>query len=573
MSNDSWRHAVLARLPEPWDLVIIGGGITGAGVFREATALGLKALLLDQSDFASGTSSRSGKLVHGGLRYLKQGHINTTRHSVRERERLLREAPGLVEPLGFLLPISRKKPLDRLIYGAGLYFYDLLAGRKTHRYCQRDAALMQAPHISQELLKGCFCWEDAQADDARMVLRLILETVDDGGTALNYSEATELLTDRSGEVTGVLVSDRETGKTAEVRARAVINAAGAWSDTLRGQVGGRPIIRPLRGSHLIFPGWRLPVAQAVSFTHPDDHRLVYVFPWEGITLVGTTDLDHRANLDEEPAITLEEKEYLLKAAMAQFPTLDLRASDAISTFAGVRPVAGTGKKDPSKESREMFLLKESGLVTITGGKLTTFRLLALRALKAVAPKFSLDLRDLTERRVYKTTTAALAGVRSPALAGVRSPALAGVVNRTLAGLGVPALPGIKNPALARRLSGRYGNLAPTLVGESLTEELEEIPGTPYIWAELRHAARHECVVHLDDLMLRRVRLGLLLHNGGLQHADRIKSLVAPELGWDDRRWDEETRRYHEIWRTAYGPEPVRKGGLTQIPPGQPLLPA
>lgn len=523
MANDSWRHEVFDSLPGPWDLIIIGGGITGAGVFREATGLGLKALLLEQKDFASGTSSRSGKLVHGGLRYLKQGQINTTRHSVRERERLLREAPGLVEPLGFLLPISKKKPLDKLLYGAGLYFYDLLAGRKTHRYHRKDAALMLAPHISQEVLKGCYCWEDAQADDARMVLRLILETIADGGVALNYAEAAELLIDGSGEVTGVMVRDRETEKVVEVRARAVINATGAWSDELRRQVGGRPVIRPLRGSHLIFPGWRLPVAQAVSFTHPDDNRPVYVFPWEGITLVGTTDLDHSANLNDEPAITPQEKEYLLNAVKAQFPAFNLRESDVISTFAGVRPVAGTGKKDPSKESREMFLLKESGLVTITGGKLTTFRLLALEALKAVVPKLSLDVRALTERRVYKSSA---------------------------------ALPGVRNPGLARRLAGRYGNLAPSLVDESVSDELEEIPGTPYVWAELRHAARHERVVHLEDLLLRRVRLGLLLRDGGLQHTDRIKALVAPELGWGDRRWDEEIGRYGEIWRRAYGPVPV-----------------
>lgn len=524
MPGSSWRQELFARITGPWDLVIIGGGITGAGVFREATSSGLRTLLLEQRDFAWGTSSRSGKLVHGGLRYLKQGQISTTRHSVRERERLLKEAPGLVEPLSFLLPISREKPFDKALFGAGLFFYDLLAGRKTHRYYHKDAALMLAPHIAQDHLRGCYCWEDAQADDARMVLRLIFESIADRGVALNYAGVEELLTDRSGRVASLVVTDQTTGQTAEVRAKAVINAAGAWSDRLRRQVGGQPVIRPLRGSHLVFPGWRLPVAQAVSYTHPADSRPIYVFPWEGITLVGTTDLDHPGDLDEEPAITSQEVEYLLNGVRAQFPGLEIRESDVIATFAGVRPVVGTGKKDPSKESREMFLLDESGLVTITGGKLTTFRLLALEAIRAVSSRLSLAVRGLTERRVFKEARV--------------------------------DLPGLRKPGLARRLAGRYGNSATLLVDEAPGVEFEEIPGTPYVWAELRHAAGHEYVVHLDDLLLRRVRLGLLLPDGGLQYAARMKAPVAAELGWDNERWEAEVRRYEQIWRKAYGPVPV-----------------
>ncbi|MGE5578279.1 MAG: glycerol-3-phosphate dehydrogenase/oxidase [Syntrophothermus sp.] len=531
MLGDHWRGEVFSRIRGPWDLVIIGGGITGAGIFREAAGLGLKVLLLEQKDFAWGTSSRSGKLVHGGLRYLKEGQVNITRHSIRERERLLREAPGLVEPLGFLLPVRRKKPSDKVLYGAGLIFYDLLAGRKTHRYYRKDYFLMLAPHIVPDGLKGGYRYEDAQTDDARLVLRLVLEGSAKGGTALNYAKVEELLTYKNDRVGGAAVKDQETGATAEVQARAVINATGAWVDELRGQVGGKPVIRPLRGSHLIFPHGRFPVAQAINFIHPRDSRPIYVVPWEGVTLVGTTDLDHRAALDEEPSIAPAEKEYLLDGVRAQFPAFDLRESDVTSTFAGVRPVVGTGKKDPSKESRDMLVLDESGLVTITGGKLTTFRILALEALKTISTRLSLDTQGFKRRRTFDQ--------------------------------GGAFLPGIEDRALARRLAGRYGNLAPVLIGEaeeaggvagkSSGEELQKVPGTPFLWAELRHAARHEYMVHLDDLLLRRVRLGLLLPEGGQRHMEQIKALVAPELGWDDQRWKDEIERYALIWRKAYSP--------------------
>ncbi len=549
MLEEIRRREIFKGIAGPWDLVVVGGGITGAGIFREAAGLGLKVLLLEQRDFAWGTSSRSGKLVHGGLRYLKQGQVKTTRHSIREREHLLREAPGLVEPLGFLLPVRRQKPSDRVLYGVGLLVYDLLAGRKTHHYYPEDDFLMLAPNVARDDLKGGYRYEDADTDDARLVLRQIFEGEACGGIALNYAGVVELLTSKSGRggsdrssrsgvngrsskiglVAGVVVKDLETGQTAEVEAKAVINATGAWVDGLRGQVGGKPVIRPLRGSHLIFPHGRFPVAQAINFIHPQDFRPVYVVPWEGVTLVGTTDLDHRAALDEEPSIAPEEKDYLLNGVRAQFPAFDLRGSDVTATFAGVRPVVGTGKKNPSKESRDMLVLNEAGLVTITGGKLTTFRILALEALKAVSPRLSINVRGLKKRRIFDETGG--------------------------------ALPGVEDPWLIRRLFGRYGNLASSLVGEAAREAsgeaggeaLEMIPDTPYLWAELRYAARNEYVVHLDDLLLRRARLGLLLPEGGLPYMDRIKALVAPELGWDARRWTAEIRRYEEIWRRSYAP--------------------
>jgi glycerol-3-phosphate dehydrogenase len=507
---------VVEAAPKGWDLVVVGGGITGAGIFRLATSLGLKVLLLEQQDYAWGTSGRSGKLVHGGLRYLREGKVGLTRHSVKERERLLRQAPGLVESLGFLFPIPAKNAGEKALYGVGLTLYDLLAGRKGHRYHSGNDFFMMAPHLSQEGLAGGYRFLDAQADDARMVLRLIFEAVADGGTARNYARVRDLLTDCRGRVAGVLAEDPASGAVAEIQARAVVNATGAWADRLRRRVGVAPTLRPLRGSHLIFPAWRLPAAQAVSFLHPVDGRPVYAFPWEGSTLVGTTDLDHGADLDREPAVTEEEKAYLLAGVRHRFPDLELEAADVVATFAGVRPVVGTGKRDPSRESRDMVIAEESGLVSVTGGKLTTFRLMALETLKRLASRLVLDLEKARRSPMYHRLDPLPAAARR-----------------------------------ARRLAGRYGRRAETLLRQAACEEGASIPGTPYLWEELRHAARHEQVAHLDDLLLRRVRLGLLLPGGGLEHASRIKALVAPDLGWDEGRWAAEAARYANILQASY----------------------
>jgi glycerol-3-phosphate dehydrogenase len=311
-------------------------------------------------------------------------------------------------------------------------------------------------------------------------------------------------------------------RTAIVTGRVVINATGAWADQLRGEVGAESRIRPLRGSHLIFPAWRLPVAQAISFLHPVDRRPVFIFPWEGITLVGTTDVDHDQPLDEEPAISPVEVAYLMAAVDAQFPSLHLGLDDIVSTFAGVRPVIGTGKSDPSRESRDHVVWEEKGLLTVTGGKLTTFRLIALDVLKAVRHR----LPDLPEP-----------DDAMPVLDHVD--------------LELPGAAHLDKDARTRLL-GRYGASAPALVAAAGPGELEKIPGTETLWAELRWAARCEGVVHLDDLLLRRVRLGHLLPGGGEALLPDIRTICQPELGWDDARWESEQDGYLALWRQAYG---------------------
>ncbi len=524
MWERGWRDQVWDRLQRPWDLIVIGGGITGAGILREAARVGLRVLLIDAGDFASGTSSRSSKLVHGGLRYLKNAQFKLTIESVRERERLLHEGRGLVTPLAFLMPGFESDRIPGWVFGIGLTLYDLLALKWGHRHYDPAGLRGLCPPLSGDGLLGGYRYFDAQTDDARLVLRLVREGVRAGGTALSYCRVDGLLRSHSGQVRGVILRDQAaqgSERTAEIEAPVVVNATGAWADELRGRVGGRPRLRKLRGSHVIFPASRFPLPRAVSLLHPSDARPVFAFPWEGVTIVGTTDVDHAYNLTEEPAISLAEADYLLDLVRWAFPSLQLSLDDAMATYAGVRPVINTGKADPSKESREYVLWNESGLLTITGGKLTTFRRMAHSALRAVrrrlpgAPEFDPRLRVLDEPPAERS------------------------------------LPSDLPPAVCSRLISRYGEDTPALVACAQAGELESIGSSPSLWAEVRWAARQEGVVHLDDLLLRRVRIGLTLPQGGQSQLERIRSIAQPELEWDDSRWESEVSRYRSLWQAAY----------------------
>ena len=537
MWNREWRDQVWSTIENQkgsWDVLVIGAGITGAGIFREATRLRYRALLIDQRDFAWGTSSRSSKLVHGGFRYLKEGKIGLTRASVGEREHLMQEGPGLIDPLGFLMTIYEGDAPGKWTMRMGLTIYDLLALRWNHDTYDPADFQMLAPHIDQEKLVCGFRYGDAQTDDARLVIRLIKEGNTQGGTAANYIKAEDLLwkiDPDSGHslVSGAVLQDQLTGRRVEVSARAVINASGVWADTLRAKAGASPRIRPLRGSHLVFPSWRLPVAQAISMWHPLDGRPVFIFPWEGITLVGTTDVDHHASLDEEPSISPEETAYLMAAVEALFPSLSLTLDDIIATYAGVRPVIGSGKLKPSQESREHVLWQENGLLTVTGGKLTTFRLIAHQALKEIS---------------HRLPDSPKPDDNMPVLDNVGLDVLEGIHTSDHK---VPDL----DEDQQRRLVGRYGREAPALISAATQSELAQIPGTEMLWAELRWAARAEAVVHLDDLLLRRVRLGLLLPQGGQEILPAIRAICQAELRWDDAHWEEEQENYLKLWKRRY----------------------
>lgn len=531
MWQHGWRDQVWSELDKKWDLIVIGGGITGAGILSEAARLGLRALLVEGHDFACGTSSRSSKLVHGGLRYLKNGQIRLTIESVHEREHLISTRRGLVTPLGFLIANYRHDALPGWIFGLGLVAYDLLALKWTHRHYDTYDMLGLCPSLSSEELIGGYRYFDAQTDDARLVLRVIQEAVQDGGTAINYAPVIQLLHNQAGQVCGIVLRDDSLegkGRTAEVQASVVISAAGAWADTLRGMMGRKdetvsPRLRKLRGSHLIFPFQRLPLTRAVSFLHPKDGRPVFAIPWEGVTLLGTTDVDNGPDLQTDPAISDPEIEYLLEAVKGIFAAQELTRQDIQGTFSGVRPVIDTGRADPSKESREHVLWNENGLITVTGGKLTTFRLMAHEALNKARRQLSSARTSPASQRSLLETGAALQNL-----------------------LHLP-------PELRLRLLGRHGQNAAALIMAAHQDETECITGTFNLWAELRWAARSEAVQHLDDLLLRRVRLGLLLPGGGMNFIGRIRSIIQSELGWDNQRWEQEASSYARLWNACYHP--------------------
>ena len=485
------------KFEENWDVIVIGGGITGAGIFRQAVHHGYRTLLLEQRDFAWGTSSRSSKLVHGGLRYLKEGQLQLVMESVTERQALLAEAEGLIEPLAFLVPTYKGKFPPPWMLRAGLITYDLLARRWGHQWLDRDDFALAAPHFRRDRLTGGARFWDAQVDDARLVLRLLFDGVSAGGVVANYTPV------KSIDGTSVRLEKQV------LKARVVMNATGAWADRFTDAIPGR--LRPLRGSHLVFPAWRAPCPCALSFNHPADSRPCFVIPWEGATMCGTTDLDHEDALSLEPSIAPEEVDYLLKGLDFAFPGLSLGRGDVLSTWAGVRPVISKGEHvSPSQENREHGIWDENGVITVTGGKLTTFRAMAQEALKVARGRY------LPEGNP---------GVFSFRCDRGRGP---------------------------RRLFGRYGSRAQELLDACPVEEMEVIPGSRALWAELRWGARAESVCHLDDLLLRRVRLGIVLPRGGEFHFDRIRTICQAELGWDDTRWQEEKNRYLEIWENAYG---------------------
>ncbi len=519
MWTRGFRDEIWSRLDQPWDLVVVGGGITGAGILGEAVRQGRRALLVEAQDFASGTSSRSTKLVHGGLRYLRQGQFHQTHQCVREREKLIAEGVGLVNRVSFSLATFPGDRMPRWLYGVGLALYDAIAWKWAHQWFTREELIRRNPPLSGSPVEGGYEYTDSQVDDARLVVRVLREAVRRGATALNYARAEQLLRTSDGRVRGVVLRDAAPGasRTAEVQAKVVINATGAWADELRGQVEQPKRLRRIRGSHLVFPASRLPIPGAISFLHPRDRRAVFAIPWEGVVIAGTTDVDHIAP-SNEPSISDAEADYILESLRRAFPTLELTLKDAFATYSGVRPVIDTGKADPSKESREHVVWRESGLVTITGGKLTTFALMAREALAAAEA----DLGPMHARtRVFDANPEGI------------------------------EWPSSLSPAARFRLLGRHG--ADTVAIASDTQNAQPIDGSVALWSELRHAARGEAVVTLSDLLLRRVRIGLLLPNGGLDHVARIRQLAQPELGWDDARWEREEADYRAVWKRLYGP--------------------
>lgn len=504
-----------------WDMVIVGGGIIGAGILREAARCGLKTLLIEQRDFAWGTSSRSSKMVHGGLRYISHGDIKLTRNSLMERERLLREAPGLIERMGYYFTLRKGQFPGRFVFGSLLSLYDALAGIRNHRYFSTLAMQELFSGIGSKGLKGAMYYTDTVTDDARLVLRVLQDAVEAGGHAINYTRAESLLKN-AGQVAGVVLENVETQEKLEIHCKSVINATGAWADRLRNEVNSEKRIRPLRGSHLVLPMTTLPVRDALTLFHPVDKRPVFIFPWEGTTVVGTTDLDHNGDLEEEPVISEAELTYLLEAVHKLFPDHNISRDDIISTWSGVRPVIGSDEaRDPSKERRDHAVWCDNGLVTVSGGKLTTFRLIALDAINAATQTLGSIESKESDDAIFKTPDITVADLNTP------------------------------NKKWAQRLIGRYGQHAKNLLDTAPDAERLPIENTEFCLAECRWAARNESVVHLDDLLLRRTRLGLILERGAEVLFPDLEAICAQELQWDTQRWQSELARYQDIWKKYY----------------------
>ena len=509
-----------------FDMVVIGGGVTGAGVFHEAVNLGLKTILLEAKDFAWGTSSRSSKMVHGGLRYLKQGKFLLTRSAVRERERLLKTYPGLVNPLNFLMPIYDDYGPKKSSMRIGLSIYSFMARQRQHQSFTRDQTLKFIPQIRNDNLVSSVGFKDAQVDDARLVLRLINDGCMAGGTALNYTKVIGIERGNKGNVAAINAHDTITGHKAELKTKTVINATGVWAEQLYPSPVKGYHLRPLRGSHLIFPEDILPLERVISFAHPEDLRPVFFFPWNGCNILGTTDVDHEDNLDQEPFVTDEEASYLISGLQFILPDLDISLKDCISSIAGIRPVLSKKKKKASKESREHVVWEDKGLVTVTGGKLTTFRLLALDALDAAKKYLPQHLKIQTKIAIQKPE-----------------------MNDSF--LDLPEV-------LKQRLSGRYGHMAKEILKNTDKERFTHIADTSSLWIELCHAAQHENIHNLSDLMLRRVRIGLFLPNGGKAYLDKIEKICKPFLSWDKERWASEKNTYMDLWQKFYSPPRVKE---------------
>lgn len=521
MLTKTWREQTWADLDQNWDIIVIGGGITGAGIFNMAAQKGLNVLLLEANDFGFGTSSRSSKLIHGGIRYLKNRQFDVVRESVKERERLLRESDGLVDPLAFIFPSYDEKTQDTKLMKIAVIVYDLMAPTWKHTTLDHKQVERFLPATHGASLVGGIKYYDALVDDSQLVMRVIMDGIRFGGKAINYARVIQFCKAKNRKIEGVIVQD-ETGQLQpsqiEIRGKIVINATGPWSDELREKMDRPPKLRLLRGSHLIFSQEKLPIQTAVTMLHPRDNRALFAIPWENRTLIGTTDLDHD-HIDGEIQITQAEVDYLLEASNFAFPNFPVNQADLISAFSGLRPVVNTNAPTPSQESRAHQIWEEDGLVTIAGGKLTIFRVMAADVLNYI--------RDQLPQKPYFSH-------RAPCF--------------------IHPKPGqredLSNPDWIM-MAGRLGKDVNAFFEISKQEDLVPIDPMPEFWAELRWAAENEAVIHLDDLLLRRVRMGLLMPHGGLDQIDKIRQRIQISLGWSDKTWQAEVDRYKSIWRENY----------------------
>ncbi len=525
------RDEALARLAtEHFDVLVVGGGITGAGVALDAASRGLRTALVERGDFASGTSSKSTKMVHGGIRYLQQREFRLVHENLAERQRLLDNAPHLVSPLPFLIPLfGRNGVVAKAVarsYSTALWLYDLTGGFRIgsrHRRVSRQEVLAHLPTLDTGRLVAGFLYFDARADDARLTLAIVRSAVlDHGAVAANYAPVVALI-EEAGRVRGarlrpVTPEGREGGEI-EVRASVVVNATGVWADEVRAleEGGGRPTLRPAKGVHVTVPADRLPCDIASVIPVPRDRRSIFVVPWPEVEMayVGTTDTDYRGPLDD-PGCEPEDVDYLL-AAVNAVTTSALTRRDVTGVWAGLRPLlAPTGGHHLSERTadlsrRHTVVTTPNGMVTVTGGKLTTYRKMAQDTLAQVVPL----LPDPPPgARRCRTRRLALRGTPGP-------------------GDGPAALRSA-DPAKAAHLYARYGTEAADVLAlaEGRPDLLEPaIAGLPDLGAELVHAVRAEMACGLEDVLARRTRAILQDARAAAAAAPSVARLLAPELGW------------------------------------------
>ncbi len=532
------RSTVVRRLTAgQLDVLVVGGGITGAGAALDAASRGLRVGLVEARDVAAGTSSRSSKLIHGGLRYLEQGDFKLVREALRERDLLVtRLAPHLVKPVPFLYPLYRKV-VERPYVGAGLVIYDAMEGTKRpvpyHRHLTARGALRRAPALRPERLAGAMVYYDAQVDDARHTLTVARTAVAHGAIVLTRASATSLLRSADGGVTGARVRDEETGRSFDVTAARVVVCAGVWTDLVHSLGGVRAgyEVRMSKGVHIVMP--RTAIDAETGMIVRTDKSVLFFIPWGERWIVGTTDTDWSGDR-AEPTATGADVDYILAAANRVLAK-PLSRADVVGVYAGLRPLVAAAADTPTtKLSREHVVdVPVPGLASIAGGKFTTYRLMARDVVDAAVADFS--------RPVPESVTDQL-----PLLGADGLPAVRAAAQRIAEDFGVPI-------AAVEHLLNRYGSLVPEVLepvehDRSLAQPL--LDGYPYLRAEVAYAVTHEGALHVEDVLARRIRLLIESPDAGVPTAPQVAAIMGGLLGWSRRRRAVEVRNYAEFAETT-----------------------
>lgn len=521
-----------------YDLLIIGGGIVGAGVARDAAMRGLKTCLVEQEDIASGTSSRSSKLVHGGLRYLEQGEFSLVFEAVTERRVLMEIAPHLVVPLGFLFPVYKTSRRGVFTVNLGMWLYDglsLFRSPRIHRNLSAKDVAGEEPALVRDGLKGAPLYYDCATDDARLTLENALDAEQQGATVLTYTKVVGLTRNAQGRNDGVRVRDVLSGEEHTLAARVVVNATGPWTDRTRA-LGAtqKALLRPTKGIHIVVERARVPVKNAVVCFHPDDGRVLFAIPWADRTYIGTTDTDWQGD-PAEVAADAADVAYLLEAANRYFPETHLTDADVLSTWAGLRPLMG-GEGAASDVSREHEIVVDpDGLITIAGGKLTTYRKMAKEVVDHAVALLRLTgtaRQDIGEAHTARKPLPGAVGWpddddRDAVAAKIRE---AGPVDEATARLFVDTY-GARGVEVARRIAED-----PT-AGEPL------VPGRPERFAQVDFAVQVELAKTLRDVLIRRTQLYFRDVDQGLGAAEAVADRMGRLLGWSEARRTDELLAY------------------------------